>query len=103
MEIEMYQKRIMRIREEKKRLMEEEKALNNEFAMSHPWNEYSGKKVRIKREGDIDVNGYMVRIEPFDDIVGCVLMHNVKKDGSEGKKEFRVYFAHGKVDIEVEE
>lgn len=103
MELDMYKIRLQRIRAKVKRLKEEEKALHEAFAMSHPWNAHIGHKVRINNNGEWSERGYLIRVEPSDDVVGCVVLNKVKNDGSRGRNEFRVYFAHDRAQIEVEE
>ena len=104
MKLNDYKKRVSRIHEEQKRLRELERSLHRAFAVSHEWNANKGKKVRIdaRGTGELSECGYLVEVEPCDEVVGCVVMHQVKKDGSEGERTFRVYFNHEKAKIEIE-
>ena len=104
MELNDYKKRVLHIHEEQKRLRELEWSLHTAFAVSHEWNANKGKKVRIDAYGNGELSecGYLVEVEPCDEVVGCVVMHKVKQDGSEGERTFRVYFNHEKAKIEIE-
>lgn len=97
--LEVYKERLEKIRNEQKRLREEEMLLHKAYAETHEWNAYKGRKVRIGESGEW---GYLIKVEPCDDVVGCLLMHKIKKDGSEGEREFRVYFNTEKSKIEIE-
>lgn len=106
MELNEYQNRVKALQAQAKALWEREKALHREYAEQHEWNTYKGKKVRIVNTitDERSAWGYMVSVEPNATSceVGCILCHNVKADGSEGKKEIRLYCNWFAARIEVE-
>lgn len=102
MELARYKERMEKIQREQKRLAEEERQLHNNFVNSHPWQTWRGYKVRVRCNDTISEWGYLARVAPCDAVVGCVVLCNIKKDGSRGKSEFNVYFRHDLAHLDVE-